>query len=65
MHASVPLEQSRTFSIDGIAAHSASANSTSRSVGAPKLVPSAAARWIASITAGCACPSSIGPQEPT
>ena len=41
-------------SIDGIAAHSASARSTSRSLGAPKLVPSPTASRMAFTTSGCA-----------
>ncbi len=35
MHASVPLEQRRSISIEGIASHTVSAKMTSRSVGAP------------------------------
>ena len=41
--ASVPDETSRTCSIDGTASAISAASSTSRSVGAPKLVPSSAA----------------------
>jgi len=63
--ASVPELTSRTFSIDGTAVQIASAKRTSRSVGAPKLVPPAAASWIAASTSSCAWPRMSGPQEPT
>ena len=63
--ASVPELTRRTISIDGNAAASVSASSTSRAVGAPKLVPSRIVAWIAVSTFGCACPRIIGPQEPT
>jgi hypothetical protein len=43
IEASVPEETSRTFSTDGTASAISAASSTSRSVGAPKLVPSSAA----------------------
>ena len=49
--ASVPDETNRTFSIDGTDAATSSAISTSRTVGAPKLVP----RAIASATAARTC----------
>ena len=62
--ASVPDDR-RTISIDGTARDIASANSTSISVGAPKLVPRAAAFAIASRTRGCAWPRISGPHEPT
>ncbi len=65
MVASVPDETSRTLAIDGTAAQSFSANTTSRSVGAPKLVPAAAASRTASSTSGCAWPRIIGPHDPT
>ncbi len=52
--ASVPLDTSRTRSQDGTRARMASASSTSRSVGAPNEVPSAAAACTASTTFGCA-----------
>ena len=56
MAASVPLDTMRTMSQPGTRSRIASASRTSRSVGAPKVVPSAAARAIASITAGWAWP---------
>ncbi len=46
--ASVPEETSRTCSIEGTASAISSASSTSRSVGAPKLVPARAAACTAS-----------------
>ena len=54
----------RTISIDGTSAVIRSAMSTSRRLGAPKVVPSGACAVIAATTAGCAWPSSSGPQEP-
>ena len=62
--ASVPELTKRTISIDGKASQTSSANSTSRRVGAPKLVPSRAASVTASTTRGWACPRISGPQEP-
>jgi hypothetical protein len=50
--ASVPELTRRTFSIDGTASTISSASSTSRSVGAPKVVPSSAASRTASTTSG-------------
>ena len=38
---------------------------TSASVGAPKLVPAAAAALTASTTSGCACPAISGPHDMT
>ena len=63
MVASVPLETSRTFSHDGIRSRMASASSTSRSVGAPYDVPSAAARCTASTTLGWAWPRIDAPHD--
>ena len=63
--ASVPDETSRTSSIDGNASTISSANSTSRSVGAPKLVPSSAASRTASTVSGSACPKSSAPHDIT
>ena len=65
MAASVPDETRRTFSTDGTASTSSSARATSRSVGAPKVVPSAAASCTASTTSGSACPKTSGPQDMT
>ena len=65
MHASVPLDTMRNISIDGYAARTASAKSTSAAVGAPKLVPRWAASTIAAMVAGWACPRIAGPQVPT
>jgi hypothetical protein len=62
--ASVPEETKRTFRIDGTAATTASAISLSRSVGAPKLVPSSRARVTSARTVGWPWPRIIGPQEP-
>src|SRR3954467_15764239 len=61
MPASVPDETSRTRSIDGTASTISSASSTSRSVGAPKLVPSSAASRTASTVSASAWPKSSGP----
>ncbi len=46
-------------------AHTSSARSTSPAVGAPKLVPRAAAAATASTTAGWAWPRISGPHEQT
>ena len=54
--ASVPDETSRTSSIDGKASMISSASSTSRSVGAPNVVPAAAASRTTSIVSGSAWP---------
>jgi hypothetical protein len=62
--ASVPELTRRTCSTLGTSAMMASASSISRSVGAPKLRPSLAARCTASSTAGWPWPRIIGPQEP-
>ena len=63
--ASVPDDVIRSMSTPGIRCATCSASSTSPGVGAPKLVPSAAASVTASSTAGCAWPRIIGPQEQT
>ncbi len=63
--ASVPLETKRILFIDGSSARTFSASTLSRAVGAPKLVPSCAAWWMASTMRGCACPASSGPHEST
>ena len=55
--ASVPLDTRRTRSTLGTRSQIASASSTSRSVGAPYVVPSSGRRCTASTTAGCAWPS--------
>ena len=55
----------RSISADGTRATTASASSISPSVGAPKLVPPAAAARTAATTAGCACPATSAPQEHT
>ena len=54
MAASVPDETSRTCSQPGTRSQIASARSTSPGVGAPKVVPSAAALARAAVTTGCA-----------
>ena len=63
--ASVPDETSRTSSIVGKASLISSASSTSRSVGAPNVVPAAAASRTASIVSGSACPKMSGPHDCT
>ena len=63
--ASVPEETSRTISTDGTASTISAASSTSRSVGAPKLVPSRAASVTASTVSGSAWPNTSGPQDMT
>jgi hypothetical protein len=65
MTASVPLDTSRSLSIDGMESRISSASSVSAPVGAPKVDPFAAARAIARTTFGCAWPRISGPQEPT
>ena len=65
MAASVPDETSRTFSTDGTASTISSARSTSRSVGVPKVVPSAAASCTASTISGSAWPKTSGPHDMT
>ena len=59
--ASVPDDTRRTISTEGTRSQIASASSTSRSVGAPYDVPSAAARCTASTMTGWACPAMIAP----
>ena len=63
--ASVPDETSRTCSTDGTASTISAASSTSRSVGAPKLVPSSAASRTASTVSGSAWPKISGPHDCT
>ena len=63
--ASVPELTKRSFFIEGTSARTISARALSRAVGAPKLVPSAAACWMAARIFGCACPARSGPQEST
>ncbi len=65
MVASVPELTKRTSSMDGMISHTRLASSVSTVVGAPKDSPSRAASRTASITAGCAWPRIIGPQDPT
>ena len=64
MVASVPEDTSRIRSSEGNAACSASPRAISRSVEAPKVVPSAAALRMASSTSGSACPRISGPHDP-
>ena len=61
MQASVPLLTRRTSSQPSTRSVSISARSTSRSVGAPKVVPSAAAARMASTTFGWAWPTMDAP----
>ena len=63
--ASVPDEVIRTISADGTRSTTSAARSTSASVGAPKLVPAAAAAVTASTTSGWAWPAISGPQDMT
>ena len=65
MVASVPEEVIRSMSTAGMRAHTSSASSTSPAVGAPKVVPRAAASITASTTSGWAWPRISGPQEQT
>ena len=61
MAASVPEETSRTCSQPGTRPQMASASRTSPGVGAPNVVPRAAAAATASVTTGWAWPSSTAP----
>ena len=63
--ASVPLDTSRTISTEGIAATIRSASSTSSSVGAPNVVPRAAAARAASTISGRAWPNRSAPHDCT
>ena len=63
--ASVPEEVMRTISADSTRCTTSAASSTSATVGAPKLVPAAAAARTAETTSGCACPAISGPQDMT
>ncbi len=63
--ASVPLEVIRSISTDGMRRETSSASSTSPAVGAPKVVPRAAASVTAATISGCAWPWMSGPQEQT
>ena len=63
--ASVPEEVMRTISAEGTRSTTSAASSTSASVGAPKLVPAAAAALTASTTSGCAWPAISGPHDMT
>jgi hypothetical protein len=55
----------RTISAAGTRRVTRSASSTSASVGAPKLVPAAAAALTAATTSGWAWPAISGPQDIT
>ena len=55
----------RSMSTAGMREHTRSASSTSAAVGAPNVVPFAAASFTASITAGSAWPWISGPHEQT
>ena len=63
--ASVPELVIRTISTEANRETTWSASSTSASIGAPKLVPRAAASATAATTSGSACPRISGPQEQT
>ena len=55
----------RIISAEGTRSITSAARSTSASVGAPKLVPAAAAAVTAATTSGCACPAISGPHDMT
>ena len=61
MVASVPELTMRTISMEGTSSQTSLASATSAPVGAPKLVPLAAASCTASVTTGWAWPNSSGP----
>jgi hypothetical protein len=63
--ASVPDDVIRSMCTLGTREATSSASATSRSVGAPKVVPCCAAAVTAATTAGCACPWISGPHELT
>ena len=63
--ASVPELTKRTRSIDGISVRTRSPSSTSRALGAPKLVPSFAVAPMALMSPAGACPWIIGPHDIT
>ena len=65
IEASVPEEVIRIISADGTRSTTLAARSTSASVGAPKLVPAAAAALTAATTSGCAWPAISGPHDMT
>ena len=65
MVASVPVDTNRTLPASGTRSRTASANSTSAAVGAPKDNPRPAAACTAATTSGWAWPSRAGPHEPT
>jgi hypothetical protein len=65
MVASVPEETIRTISALGTRSTTSAAICTSASVGAPKLVPAAAAAVSAPTTAGWAWPAISGPHDMT
>ena len=65
MDASVPDEVMRIISAEGIRSTTSAASSTSASVGAPKLVPAAAATSTAATTSGWAWPAISGPHDIT
>ena len=63
--ASVPEEQKRIFSIQGIRSRTSSAMTISFGLGAPKEEPSRSASRTSRITAGTQWPAMSGPQERT
>ena len=63
--ASVPDEVIRIIRAGAIRRPTSSASATSPGVGAPKLVPAAAALAIAASTSGCAWPATSAPHEQT
>jgi hypothetical protein len=65
IEASVPEEVMRSISTPSTLRATSAASSTSPAVGAPKLVPLAAASPIAASTCGWACPWISGPHEHT
>jgi hypothetical protein len=63
--ASVPDDVMRTSSAEGTRSTTAAASSTSACVGAPKLVPAAAAAVTAETISGWAWPAISGPHDMT
>ena len=61
----MPEETRRTISALGTRSTTSAASRTSASVGAPKLVPAAAAAVTAATTSGWAWPAISGPQDIT
>ena len=65
MVASVPVETKRTCSAQGTASTTVSARRMDGSESQWNVEPRATCSWTARTTAGCACPSSRGPDPRT